>query len=105
MASGSPEQQLFEQQWAAYMAKLEELGIYNIIGTEGTPMTPTSAVKKAGAECGRLRPDVLFDLDQGKLRSFAESWEMSKELAALSDRKVQHMHFSQSILQVLPAQG
>lgn len=70
------------------MAKLEELGIYTLTGADGTPMTPNGAVKKAGVECGRLRPDVLFDLDQGKVRSFAESWEMSKSLAALADRKV-----------------
>ena len=85
--ASTPEQQLFRQAWAEFMARMEARGFYETVNEEGEPMSEIGAVKRTLLNCGRQRPDAFYDLDTDKLKAFVSIY--SEPVAgALKDRKV-----------------
>ena len=87
--------ELFKQNFAALDQWMRAQGFFNF-AQEGTDVTEAGAMKKACVECGRSRPEVLYDLDTDLLKSWVAAYTNPRDAvggaSSLGDRKVCPMH-------------
>ena len=107
----STEADLFKQNWSAMDTYMRSKGFYNF-AQEGPQVTEAGAVKKACVECGRSRPEVIYDVDRDLMKSWLSAYENPRDqgaaAASLGDRKVcidklPRVTSSVLLLQTLPA--